>query len=247
MPDPTKPDVFPLTRGTWINDRIRMGDAGRAEINRHVMSVYHWPLTVYFRGTRDRTLGEPDDVVQGFFASRLGKSDFFTEWQRSGKRLRHWLINGFCFFLKELRRDQRRRASSISGLSPSSPVFDEPSDSDDATAARDMDKVFLRGVVREAMIEASRVCEQLGLGKHFEIFEAHFYMGQPYEVIADRYGLEPTRAAVMARTANRKFQGALRELFLKDGTEANRIEEEIADLLGIAGVSSRKPISGGEA
>ncbi len=229
MQEATKPDVFPLTRGTWIEDRMGLGESGRRELNNHVMAVYLWPLTVYFRGTRDRYLGEPEEVVQGFFASRLVKKDFFGDWKASGKRLRHWLINGFCFYLKELHRD-KRKFDRGSGAEMPEPVYEE------AQAAKDIDGVFLRGVVRQAMIEAGRLCEAQGLAEHFKIFEAHFYLDQPYEQVGVLHGVDATRAAVMARTAKRKFQSALRELFMRDGADPARVDDEINSLLRIAGV-----------
>src|SRR5882672_12709738 len=97
-----KKDVFPRTLGTWIGRKLQEGKAGRAEVNRHLMSVYAWPLQVYFRGSSDRWLGEPEDIVQGFFADRLDREEFLPGCQESGLRLRRWLMNGFCFYLKEL-------------------------------------------------------------------------------------------------------------------------------------------------
>lgn len=210
-----------------------LGDAGRRDLNNHVMSVYLWPLTVYFRGTRDRYLGEPDEVVQGFFASRLAKQDFFVHWKASGKRLRHWLINGFCFYLKELHRDKRKHDRG-SGVELPEPVYEE------AEAAKQIDNAFLRGVVRQAMIQAGQVCEAQGLGEHFKIFEAHFYLDQPYEQVGPAHGVDATRAAVMARTAKRKFQSALRELFMRDGAAPSRVDDEISTLLRIAGVPAAR-------
>ena len=66
-------DVFPETIQTWIGEQQGRGSEGRAAINHHVMSVYAWPLTVYFQGCSDRWLGEPDEVIQGFFANRLAR------------------------------------------------------------------------------------------------------------------------------------------------------------------------------
>jgi hypothetical protein len=233
MGESTKPDVFPLTQGTWIEHRLALGDAGRRDLNNHIMSVYLWPLTVYFRGTRDRYLGDPEEVVQGFFASRLSKCDYFRDWKASGKRLRHWLINGFCFYLKELHRERRRNMRD-SGVESPEPVYEE------AQAVREIDQAFLRGIVRRAMLDAAELCEQQGLAEHFKIFEEHFYLDQPYEVIGPRHGVDSTRAAVMARTAKRKFQSSLRELFMRDGAEESRVEDEISALLRIAGVQVQR-------
>ena len=107
-----KKDVFPETQNTWIGQRLREGKEGLAEINRHVMNVYAFPLRVYYHGTPHRWLGEADDVIQGYFADRLAREDFFKEWLKSGLRLRRWLINGFGFYLKELKKKRRRERVS---------------------------------------------------------------------------------------------------------------------------------------
>jgi DNA-directed RNA polymerase specialized sigma24 family protein len=195
------------------------------------MDAYAFPLRVYFLGTRDRWIGEPDDVVQGFFADRLGREDFFANWKASGKRLRHWLINGFCFYLKERHRELRRNGRC--GADLPEPAFE------DNTAADRMDRAWVMGLVREALVEAEALCNAQRLGDHWQIFVSHFYRDRPYESIAPDFGVEPMRAAVMARTAKRKFQMKLRELVRRDGVGEESVEAEINNLLAIAGVGVR--------
>ena len=66
-------DVFPVTQRTWLGRALVRGHEGLSEANHHIMDVYAQPLKVYYLGSSFRTLGEPDDVVQGFFADRLAR------------------------------------------------------------------------------------------------------------------------------------------------------------------------------
>ena len=101
---PMSANAFPQTRRTWIDDALDRGGDGVHDVNGHIMETYAWPLRVYYLGTNSRWLGEPDDVIDGFFADRLARDSFLGDWRASGLRLRRWLINAFCFYLLELRR-----------------------------------------------------------------------------------------------------------------------------------------------
>lgn len=217
-----KEDVFPATIGTWINQRLDIGVDGRADVNNHVMRVYHGPLRTYFLGTGDRWLGDPDEIVQGFFADRLDRDGFFDDWRSSGLPLRRWLINAFCFYLKELRR-RRFRDGRTGGL-PDDPV----SFSGDPEAA--VDRAFVVSVVQRALEQAKAECEKLGLSAHWAVFEQHHCRGRSYAELADEFGVQPPRAAVMARTATRKFRAILRDLLARDAVETD-VDSEIRSLM----------------
>lgn len=227
---PAQGDVFPATMATWIDGQLQLGPEGRRAVDRHVMTVYAWPMKVYFMGTRDRWLGDPDDVVQGFLADRLGKTEYFNKWRTSGLRLRHWLINGFCFYLKELRRSQRRNSTiGEHGRLISTP--DDPVDDDPGPTVA-FDRAYIVSLVREALKQSRETCEAEGLGQHFEVFLRHFYYGQSYGDFAKELGIEEPRAAVMARTARAKFQAALRTMLAREAA-AGDIDDEIRALLDI--------------
>lgn len=221
MPEQRQADVFPATMLSWIDARLRDGADGRQDVNRHIMTVYAFPLRVYFMGTRDRWLGEPEDVVQGFFASRLSKEDFLAQWRASSLKLRQWLINAFCFYLKEMHRARRRDARNVAQA-------EEPAVEPAHAAA--FDRAYVVSVVREALKKAQEQCEAEKLRAHWEIFVRHYYQGQAYADFARDYGVDAPRAAVMARTARTKFQGALRSLLSRDGTGGDP-DDEIRSLL----------------
>lgn len=216
-------DVFPVTLTSWIDDRLAGGNTGRQEVNRHVMAVYQWPLTVYFMGTRDRYLGEPADVVQGFFASRLSKGDFFAQWRSSGMKLRQWLINAFCFYLKEVKRSKRRDARQVQQ--------DEQDQGPAAPQANEFDRAYVVSLVREALKKTQEICERENLLTHWEVFVRHYYQGQAYTDFAEELGVDPARCAVMSRTARTKFQNTLRQMLTRDVPAGVNIDDEILALL----------------
>jgi DNA-directed RNA polymerase specialized sigma24 family protein len=219
-------DVFPQTLTSWITDRLQGGTEGRKDVDRHVMEVYAWPLSVYYMGSRDRSLGEPDDVVEGFFADRLAKPDFFAQWQGSGLSLRRWLMNAFNFYIKELRRSQRR------GHARGEPA-DEPFTYDGDPDA-DMEKAFVVSIVRSALEKTKAHCESHGLVPHWTAFFEHFYLERPYADIAPTIGVDAPRAMVMARTVRHRFQAEIRRMMTIDGAET-KIDEAIVSLVKGAG------------
>jgi hypothetical protein len=218
-------DCFPTTASTWIGLKLIEGDEGRAEVNRHIMTVYAWPLEVYSRGFADPAVGEPAEVVQGFFAERLERRDFLASWQASGLRLRRWLMNGFCYYIQELYRSKKKE-SRWKDLPEEIPA-------NGPSPAEILDRAFVISTIRCALHRAGELCEAEGLAPHWRVFLGHFYNGLPYGNLVGDLGVNPARAAVMARTAARRFQEALREILLRDGVAQEDLDGEIQTLLEV--------------
>lgn len=220
-------DAFPNTLNTWIGKKLEQGTIGRTELNRHIMEVYFVPLQVYFKGCSDRWIGEPEDIVDGFFADRLGRRNFFADWQQSRKRLRRWLINAFCYYLMEQRR-ARKKDAGMGELPDELPSFA-------GNPEEEVDKAFAYAILQRALVRARELCESQGLGEHWKVFEAHQCNGLPYSECATQLGVEPTRARRMARTARDKFRESLRELLADDldGATTEKIDMEIHSLASI--------------
>jgi hypothetical protein len=221
---PRPNDVFPATQLSWIADRLGQGERGRGEVNTHIMNVYRWPLHVYFLGTRDRWLGEPDEVINGFFADRLPRANFLADWRASGLRLRHWLINAFCFYLRELRRARARHAPPPEGAARGDEPVVFSGDS------RAVDHAYVASLVRRALDLAEQHCRSAGLDAHWSVFTLHFCHERSYDQFVADLGIDAARAVVMARTAKNKFQNALRELIARDSITGD-IDQEIRSLL----------------
>ncbi len=218
-----KRDVFPTTQRTWIDRVMDRSDTDRGEINRHIMAVYSAPLRVYFLGTGSRWLGDPEEIVAGFFADRLARDGFLRDWRRGELRLRRWLVNAFSFYLAELRR-KRRRDRRVDGPMPDVSAGGP-------TPERMADRAFSQSIVAEAIRTAEAVCAADGLQDHWGVFIRHTCDEVPYADLAADYGVTSARAAVMARTAARHFRKALRALLVCDGAGEDAVEEEIRELL----------------
>lgn len=213
-----KPDAFPETRRTWMGECLTRGEIAAAR--RHVMEVYEHPLRVYCSGCSLRWVGEPGDLVAGFFADRLSRPAFFERWRESRRPLRYWLIVGFKhYLLEQARRLQRDRREVSAEL--------------DATDARP-DLAFERecaiGLVRRALRETERRCRDDGFGDHFDVFVRFHMHGESLDAIAERLGVDAARAGVMKRTAVQRFERVMRELVAWSGAEEAEIDAEIRGL-----------------
>jgi hypothetical protein len=218
-------DVFPSTLNTWIDDERRRGLSGQLAVNHYVMSAYAWPLRVYYLGTNMRWLGEPDEIIDGFFASRLAHDDFYEKWRGSGKRLRHWLINALHFYLREqLQKSRRDRTVAAPGAEAGDVTFSGDPD-------RETDRIAAQAFVREAMNLAAQTCRDKNLGDHWSLFLRHHVDGRDFNELAREFSVDAARAAVMSRTAQRHFHLALREIIARDGVPDDQIDAEIQLLL----------------
>jgi len=214
-------DAFPSTRVTWLGKRLEEGEEGLAAAREHVMRVYAEPLTIYLRGSSFRGLDEDDELVQGFFASRLSRASFLHDWAESGRPLRRWLLTGFRHYLHERVREHRRFAA---------PPVEATAQAEPAPAALFNRHVAL-SVVREAMAMAEKRCRGEGFERHWMIFRLHTIDGLPYDDLPTEFREPPRRAATMARTASNRFRAALRELVGWPGASDEAVDREIHALM----------------
>jgi DNA-directed RNA polymerase specialized sigma24 family protein len=218
-------DVFPTTQVTRIVGLLRGGDGGRLEAARHVMSVYAMPLEVYLRGSSFRRLGDPADVVEGFFADRLSREGFLADWLDSESRLRYWLIRAFRYYLLEQIRDARKRR----------PVTDSDECAAAAAEVDDAETAFHREaalrIVAEAFRCAESSCREAGFDEHWRAFVLHHLEGRGFRDIAAALETTPPRACVMARTAASRFRTALRDMVAWNGADEAGIDREIESLM----------------
>ena len=217
-------DLFPSTERTWIEDHIGSGDA--ASVRRFLMDTYSEPLARYVGATSFRNLGQPADLVSGFFASRLSKEGWLRAWQESGIRLRRWLMNGLLLFCHE-----QVAARSRDGRVTIVPMEVLEGSSGPEDAVRVFERVWARGVIEHATRRARELCEEAGQGAHWELFLRHHVGQQPYSVLAPQFGVTDQQAAGMVRTASVKLRRALLEILIRDGAPDAALDAEIAELL----------------
>lgn len=105
---------------------------GLDPLRQRVMRLYYHPLQIYVRSTSYRTLSTPEDLVGGFFESRLSRDDYLRDWLgrrdegRTTLRLGQWLRNGLLLYCREQlpdpeREEMRRRKAARPGSVPQPP------------------------------------------------------------------------------------------------------------------------------
>ena len=216
-------DVFPHTQLTWLSSQLDDGVAGLSKAREHVMEVYREPLMIYVKGSSFRSLGDAEELVQGFFADRLGREDYLAEWLSSGRPLRRWLLVGLKYYLKEQIRAKKRGGASLE--------FD-PDDDDMDHPSRIYNEASGRQIVARAMLQAEEDLRERGFGEHWEVFVAHHIQERSFQSIGAEHKVDEKRAAVMSRTAARRFRAVLRELVSWPGASDEELDSEIRALCG---------------
>jgi DNA-directed RNA polymerase specialized sigma24 family protein len=216
--------LFPETRRDWLVEHVSGGTDRRLVANGYVMQIYAPALGAYLRSSSLRGLGEPDDLVPAFFASRLDSADFYRRWLDSGFAFRRWLLNAFHFFLHEESRRRRRDA----GL-PIDEESSEPAQEEDAVAQ--FEAQWARDVVRRACDRAREICAASGWSLHWDVFVRHHGEGRSYPEIARELSFDPRRGPNFVRTAGSVLRRAMLEVLVRDGVEGPDLEREARRLV----------------
>lgn len=214
-------EAFPETRRTWMGRLLQDGELNEAR--RHIMDAYAWPLRVYCRGCSLRWVGDPDDLVRGFFADRLSRPAFLHRWLESNRPLRFWLIVGFKHYMLERARSARRAADREKALEL---------DAEGSRIDQEFERACAVQLVRHALQRTEAACARNGLADHWNIFDLYHLRDVPLEQIAADKNIAVSRAATMKRTAVNRFRATLRELLSWNGADQHQIDTEIQALRG---------------
>ena len=234
-PSSSHHDVFPTTHRTWIVETLRgalastdpqVRDRTLAELRVHVMQRYFEPLRVYVQGSSFRTMGESADLVNGFFASRLGRDDYLAKWVDSALPLRRWLANGLVMHLRERAREGRIGGKPLEIRDPAGlelldlPALHEPD------AARAMERSWAESVVAGALNATLEGLEASQRQAAWEVFQLHFVEGMTYEAIAARTGRALLDLKADAKLVQRRLRSEVEQALRDDGVLESRLEEE---------------------
>ena len=221
--------LFPTTHAAAL--RTLVGGAGddpaiADEMARNrVMERYAEPLARFVQGSTLARLGDPRELVQGFFADRLSDAEFLRRWAASGMRLRRWLMNGVLFYGQGVARDRARAAARASVLDPALLAHDAAEGADAATR---YERDWALAVVREANARAEDALRAEGRAGDLEIFRRHAVLGEPYGRIARDLGRTEPQCAGATRLVAKRVRAALAEVLREEGVADHEIEDEIA-------------------
>lgn len=226
---------FPTTHATCLLTVVRneIADAERAQAAEtariSLMQRYAEPLAVFVRGSSLARLGEPDELVNGFFATRLSDDaalgDFLSKWCRSGMRLRRWLMNGILFYGQGLARDRSRAQQRGGSIEPRELDRHEGAG---PTGETDFERAWALAVVREATARAEDALLREGRAVDFDIFRRHAINGQPYAAFARELGRSEQQCAGATRLVAQRVRAAVADLLREEGVDEPELEDEVA-------------------
>lgn len=205
------------------------GPEGEAEVARHVTSLYLKPLTRYAYSLKNMDPSDADDLVHDFLAVRIRRPDYFGDWEKSGRPLRRWLMNGFLFLMRSQRRQLANRRRIEESLARQSTSDHET----DADAFARFERLWTVNLIRRAIDETSRSCIDSGLDDHWEVFRRHHIDAVPFRRIAEQRGESPRRVARMSRTVVERLRRNIQKLLERDGVDSGAVGEEIGRLLEV--------------
>lgn len=217
-------DRFPSTHLTWMGARLAAGDEGLADVRRQVMERYAGPLIAYVQGSTLRDLGEPHEIVHGFFAENVCREGYFEQWQASGAKLRRWLMNGLLLHGRGLRRDRQR--SREAALVPD----DEGSLAVEVDAERAFERSWAERLLSEACDRAREQLAVAGRGRQFELFRRHILDGRGCVDVAAELGFRADECSAIMRAVRKSVRDALSELLQQDGIAAHEVDDEVRHL-----------------
>ncbi len=189
------------------------------------MSLYARPLAIFMAGSTFASVGDPQEVVQEFFADRLAQEGFLHRWLVSKKQLRHWLIIAFRHHLFERDRECKK-SLPVQGTVPGMDSFAVA-----PAAEKAFDREYALNVVREALKIAEATCATAGLIEHWYIFVQHQYHERSYEDLSRETDRDVSRLIVMFRTATNHLRNAVRRMVAWEGATDQEIDEEIHRLM----------------
>ncbi len=219
-------DHFPTTHATWLSERVGVAND---EVARHVMERYFEPLRAYVKGSSLRNFGDSADLVNDFFAARLGDANYLERWLASGLPLRRWLLNGLLLHVRNRAiAESRRRARGDTGIGGES--GGTPGDiaaSTEPTAMAALERAWAIALVTEAhdRVRAGLVAEHRE--NWWECFRLHVLHGLPYADACPMAGVATANGANIVRTVSKRLAAMLAELLSREGVRDEDIDAEL--------------------
>lgn len=256
-------DHFPSTQGTWLSAHIdtimraELADPGvatapvpadlqhaRRALREHLMQRYARALTAYVSGPDFRQLGEPDDLVGGFFARVLSEDDFLLRWRQSGLTLRRWLMNAMSFHCRGIARDRARERGRMFGKSPSgdstggSVGLEQLTEESRHEASRAFDRAWALALVNDAYARVQQMLRDEGRAEDDAVLRMHVMEGMTYDQVAGALGLSRQDCFNAMRRVAARVRATLSDVLLDEGVPKSAVDTAIADVMRL--IESRR-------
>jgi DNA-directed RNA polymerase specialized sigma24 family protein len=253
-------DHFPSTHATWIDAQLTIAERSRAagdaagEVNaidalrRHLMERYHAALRAYVCGGSLRRLGEPDELVGGFFVDRACKPGFLMQWRASGLPLRRWMMTGINLYgksiIRQRSRDRLRTSVEWGGGEDDGSIAgteEFTAESDELNAEQAFERAWSRTILKTALARVHAELDARGRLDDFAAFRRHAVEGEPYDSIAADLGRTVQQVSVANRAVLDRLRTEVREVLRDEGITEAEIEAAIGDVYRAFGIERRRP------
>lgn len=216
-------DHFPSTHETWLSERIGVAND---EVARHIMQRYFEPLRAYVKGSSLRNFGDSADLVNDFFAARLGDPNYLERWIDSRLPLRRWLVNGLLLHVRNRGiAETRRRVRGDAGVGGSGEQA--PVTSAERGALEALERAWAIGLVTEAHDRVRSALIAENRETWWECFRLHVLHGLPYADACPMAGVSTANGANIVRAVTRRLATILSELLTRDGVAEKDIDAEL--------------------
>jgi len=235
---------FRTTQWTRILDARTADHQRRRDATGAIVQQYWKPVYSFLR-RRGLNNEQAKDLTQGFFCDILLSRQLVQQADRAKGRFRALLLSALERYLvgqHRLAGAQKRNPPgslvSLDGFAfdPAGSTVAEPAD--DCTPHGAFAYAWAAALVEDVVAAVAESCQQDGLAKHWEVFDATVVRpalaGTSPPRLADvcgALGIESeAKASNMSITVKRRFQAALRA---RVGQYADSVDEEIRDLMRI--------------
>jgi hypothetical protein len=197
------------------------------------MERYHGALRAYVCGGSLRRLGEPDELVGGFFAERACRPGFLVQWRESGLPLRRWMMTGINLYGKSVIRERSRDREAPVGQ------VDEESLVEESDAVRAFERAWALAVLNHALALVHADLAAQGRLEEFGIFRRRVVQGEAYETIAPTVGRSAQQCAGATRLVTDRLREALRNSLRDEGVPHADIDAALAEVYEVFGIARR--------
>ena len=218
-------DLFPTTHAIWLETQMHVdADAARS----HVYAEYFEPLCAYVRASSLVGLGEPAELVNAFFASRVVDASYLARWSASGMPLRRFLVNGLLTHTRNTLLAESRRAKFGRAIDPLE--LERITTSHETSALMALERAWAVRTVTQAHERVQAGLEREGRSAWWELFRLHSLQGMSYAQACPVVGIEMSNATNTHRAVVSRLKDALRAVLENEGIRPQDLDLELASL-----------------
>ncbi|MDD2239960.1 MAG: hypothetical protein PHO14_03115 [Kiritimatiellae bacterium] len=208
-----------------------------------LLKLYMTPLLAHLVLAKGIQRHQAEDLLQGFFTTKILKSGFLSRANKSRGKFRSFLLTSLNnYVVSEFRKSQtRRRAPGIQPLLSLEALAEQVEQKAISAGSMAFDLAWVREVIMEALKRVKSECLASKRRTYWVLFEDRVVKPtlygatpNPYGVMVERLGFSsPIQAANAVFTVKRIFQRNFRAVIAEYAGNHKNVEHEINELYAI--------------